>query len=155
MAIDDITEPSSLETVGEHAFEDCVNLSNVQFGSNLTTIGSYAFQRCRTLNNNQFSSALVPESVTRIGTYAFYQTGLWNDTSSHVEGVIYAGNWVVGYDNITNSAVSLEADTVGIADYAFFQCNVIESVTRLNNVRYIGRGAFCECSRLAAGQFEC
>ena len=136
----------ALETVGDYAFSRCSVLSNVQFGESLKDIGSYAFQSCPMVQNNVYSDYLVPSSVTRVGTRAFYNTGLWNSPDD--SGVIYAGNWVVGFSDISSNFITLQSGTVGISDYAFYQCTAIESVNGMSSVRHIGRGAFRECTRL-------
>lgn len=137
-----------LEAIGDYAFYQCEVLSNAQFGDKLRTIGSYAFRYCAMLNNNTFSNLLVPDSVTKIGTYAFNDTGLWNNPDD--SGVVYAGDWVVGYNNLTNNVVTLSEDVVGVADYAFYMCDAVENINGLNRASYIGRGAFYGCNRLAS-----
>ena len=141
-----------LETIGEYAFYNCGVLSNVQFGKTLTSIGSYAFYQCKMLNNNAFSNLLVPDSVTHIGTYAFNGTALWNQPDE--SGVVYAGNWVVGYNDLKSNIISLNENLVGVADYAFYGCETLENINGLNRAQYIGRGAFYGCSRLASVRFN-
>ncbi len=142
------TNDNSLVEVGDSAFNSCKLLANVQFGRGLETIGSYAFFGCSALDNNQFDvERLVPESVKRIGTYAFNDTALWEKPDKF--GVVYAGNWVVGSDGASGD-VELKEEVVGIADYAFFMNDALGSVTGLNRVQYVGRGAFFYCVRLGS-----
>ena len=147
-----------IETVGNYAFAECVILNNVQFSdrvtdeSSLKTIGSYAFYNCKTLNNNTYGGNLVPDTVESIGVYAFYGTALWNEPDS--QGLVYAGNWLVGFNNLTKTTVTLDQDreekTVGIADYAFYKCATLTGVNGLASlsVKTIGQGAFWMCSEL-------
>ena len=70
--LEDITIPKSVVTIGEGAFECCVELSNLQFQketngtSALRTIVKYAFYGCRSFENID-----LPEGLTTIEEYAF------------------------------------------------------------------------------------
>ncbi len=140
---------SLLETVGRSAFRNCGFLSNVSFDNcvGLKSIETYAFSKCPSLNNRSNGAKLIPDTVTHIGQNAFLDTGLY--TVSDAYGVIYAANWVVGYDTERNiAAVVLKDDVIGIADYAFSESETLMSVEGLSRVRYIGEGAFMDCRAL-------
>ena len=57
--------PEGVQTIGEDAFSDCINLCNVSFPKSLTEIGWAAFASCRKLE-----SITIPGQV-RIGPNAF------------------------------------------------------------------------------------
>ncbi len=126
--------------------------------SNLETIGSYAFRNCSQLKNNTQNNLFVPDTVKKIGTRAFYNSGLWTDTATHQQGLIYAGNWIVGYSSIPSGTIVIDEGrnkpTVGIADYAFYKCEGLQELVNLNslNIRSIGRGAFYECTSLVSAK---
>lgn len=63
-----ITIPSSVETIGNYAFNECTSLAeyNIMDGSELTSIGSYAFYKC-----SKLIAVKVPKNVTSIGSYCF------------------------------------------------------------------------------------
>ena len=67
--IQKITIPSHIESVGESAFRNCVNLEEVSFeeGSILLSIEDAAFWRCESIKRLH-----IPKSVQRIGQNAFY-----------------------------------------------------------------------------------
>lgn len=144
-----ITNDNSLEHVGDQAFAYCAILNNVQFGRGLKEIGSYAFLGDTQLDNNAFADTLVPETVERIGPYAFYGTALYAKPDEY--GIIYAGKWVVGFaeDYMRSSTVELLEGTNGIADYAFIACSAMQNLNGLNQVQYIGEGAFYQCAQLS------
>lgn len=52
--------------IPNYAFQDCIDLTSVEFPSTLQTIGNYAFQRC-----SKLTSVDIPSSVTSIGSSAF------------------------------------------------------------------------------------
>ncbi|MBR7186797.1 MAG: leucine-rich repeat protein [Clostridia bacterium] len=143
---------SQLEEIGYAAFSSCALLNNVQFrGSNLKTIGDYAFFSCLMLQNNElFADFLVPESVTRVGMSAYAYSGLFN--SPEENGLVYAGNWVIGYDPelMTEPIIELKEGTNGIADYAFAYCEDLSSITGLNTLENLGYGAFYDCQNLSS-----
>ncbi|MBO4572542.1 MAG: leucine-rich repeat protein [Clostridia bacterium] len=141
-------DPSGdLEEIGDYAFIDCIVLRDFDFGSKLKTIGSYAFLGCVQLDNNNQKS-IIPDSVERIGTYAFKNTKLWPKNDSGISDVIYAGDWVVGYGGGNLATVTLKTGVKGIADYAFNKSATLTGVVGLANVRRIGKGAFSNCSNL-------
>ena len=57
---------SNVTRIGENAFINCSNLSNITFSNSLTIIGSYAFRYCTSLTRLE-----IPSSVTEIQSYAF------------------------------------------------------------------------------------
>lgn len=140
---------SLLETVGRSAFRNCGFLSNVSFDNcvGLKSIEAYAFSKCPSLDNRSNGAKLIPDTVTHIGQNAFLDAGLYAVSDAY--GVIYAANWVVGYDTERNiTAVVLKEDVIGIADYAFAQSETLMSVEGLSRIRYIGEGAFMYCQAL-------
>jgi hypothetical protein len=91
----------------------------VTIPNSVTSIGTYTFYDCTNL-----TSVTIPNSVTNIGDAAFYRSGITNVT-------------------IPNSVTS-------IGDYAFEICTSLTSVTIPNSVTYIGTFAFSDCSRLTS-----
>lgn len=141
---------NGVKTIGEYAFAGCTDFKRLYLENGLETIGSYAFYKCGKLADKP---DLIPDTVTKIGTRAFEGTDLWTNPTTDTSGLIYAGNWVVGYTTISNGAVSLN-EVVGISDYAFYECASLTSVEGLKDVTYIGKGAFYGCSKLARIQLN-
>ena len=76
-------------------------------------------------------------SVTSIGDYAFYETGLTSITIPN--GIISIGNYSFEYCRMNSVVIPNSVITIG--DDAFDQC-WLSSVTIGNNVKSIGSGAF-------------
>lgn len=94
------------------------NSSVVVIPDSVTSIGEYAFYDC-----SRLTSIVIPNSVTSIGRYAFSScTGLTSITIS---------------DSVTS-----------IGDYSFWYCCGLTSVIIGNGVTSIGREAFEGCSKL-------
>ena len=142
---------TQIERIGEYAFYKCGLLKTVTMkkpngSSPVKTIGKYAFASCSSLNNSSIGGAsMIPDTVTRIERGAFKNTGLWKNP---VDGLVYAGNWVVGYNAEDLTQVSIREGTVGVADCAFLECETLKTVSGLANVEYIGAAAFEDCISL-------
>jgi hypothetical protein len=149
-----VTIPGSVTSIGVSAFYDCTSLTSVTIDNGVTSIGEYAFEFCTSLtaitvdtNNPAFSSLngvlfdkrqttlieypgglvgsyTIPNSVTSIGTNAFYDcTSLTNVT--------------IG-TNVTN-----------IGTNAFYGAG-LTSVTIPDSVTSIGEAPFDYCHSLTA-----
>ena len=147
----------NLKDIGTGAFFECTKLSAVTFPNGLETIGHFAFFGCTNLDQNQLNpSAVIPSTVTRVGRYAFYDTAVRNDSTP--DGPVYFGNWMVDYVSSDSgwwgltmggvTQVAIEPNTVGISDYCLYRADMLESITGMDSVRYIGMGAFWGCENL-------
>lgn len=142
------TTDDSVEIIDDYCFFFCPVLRSISFAPGLKKIGAYAFYSCVLLDNTQTGTSIIPDTVTSIGTNAFKKTKLYN---SPVDGVVYAGNWAVGYGgSVKTTTITIREGTIGVSDYAFYGLPVIEAFSGLTDVRYIGKGAFYGCSELAS-----
>lgn len=64
--LSEVTLPKSLEKIGEKAFRKCTSLKEIIIPEGVTYIDREAFRDCFSLNN-----AVLPESLKRLETYAF------------------------------------------------------------------------------------
>ena len=94
--------------IGNSAFEGCIVLKDVSISSDseLKKIGSRAFYGCVAMN-----SIYVPETVTFIGSYAFYSSGLKTATFAATSGWNLYGkfNGYQAHLNPTNAANAAKA----------------------------------------------
>ena len=108
-------------TMTSHTFENGVG--TIEFDGDIASIGSNAFGGCY----SRLTSVTIPNSVTSIGNYAFYDCiGLTSIT-------IPSGVTSIG-DSAFESCSSLTSVTIGdgvtsIGDYAFHDCNSLASIT--------------------------
>lgn len=65
-----IVEMPYVTTIESEAFRNCGSLEKVEFGNELKTIDYNAFENCENLGGE----LTIPESVTKIGDYAFCNT---------------------------------------------------------------------------------
>ena len=76
--------PNGVTSIGNYAFENCKNLTNVAISNSVTSIDDNAFYNCKSL-----TSVTIPDSVTSIGSCAF-------DGCTSLKDIYYTGtqdNW--------------------------------------------------------------
>lgn len=115
------------ETIGDHAFEGCPNLTQVKLGNRGCSIGEAAFRNCSALTTleGRFQDA---------GHYAFA-----NCTS------------LTGVETLVTK--DLDRDRYGrgtIGDYAFYNCKEL-TVQGEIAAKSVGQGAFMNCRKLTDG----
>jgi len=139
----EISLPISLQSIGYSAFNGCTNLVSISIPEGVTIIKDWAFQGCTNLFLISF-----PSTLTNIGYLAF------EDTTWYVlkpdDNVVYAGKVAYGYKGNYNSvsAITLRADTKGIASRAFLGCSDLTEIIIPNSITYIGANAFDGCRNL-------
>lgn len=157
--IKSLSFPASLTSIGDFAFAACASVETVSFNSGLVSIGEFAFSKAVSL-----PSVTIPDSVKTVGAGAFYNCSSLSDVTLGV-GVetlghsafletklykecptneIYVGKWFVGLKDNTALYVNFRADTVGIANNAFFGNQYVQSIELPDSTERIGALAFAE-----------
>ena len=114
-ALEKITYPKYLTSIGGWAFNTCRAFDEPPLTNNITVINNYAFRAC------DFENVIIPNSVTHIGSYAFYNAGVTN---------LVLGNKV----KVVNA-------------YAFEYCNM-KSVKIPESVTGLGANPWANCKNL-------
>lgn len=112
---------ASVEVIADHAFENCINLTSVQFvGENAQlSLGAYAFSKCA-----QLQSITLPAATEVIGGYAFDHTGLTEFTLP--AGATYIAYGAFAYTNLTS--ITIPASVTFIGQAAFYNVTGLETV---------------------------
>ena len=139
-----VTIPNSVTSIGGDAFYNCRSLTSITIPNSVTSIGSGAFEGCSGL-----TSIEIPNSVIDIGGYTFQGTAWYNNQPN---GMVYAGKVAYKYKGTmpSNTSITLDEGTLGIAGSAFYGCSGLTSVTIPNSVTSIGSSAFSDCSGLTS-----
>lgn len=106
-----VTLASQTATIGNNAFKDCQNLSQIRFSSNLEYIGKSAFENCTSLIN-----ITLPEKEIQMYASAFYNTGYYNNAENWNNGALYYGTMVIGVDENASKIEIAEGTTKIIAE---------------------------------------
>jgi len=119
------------------------SVTSITIPNSVTSIGSSAFYGCFSL-----TSVTIPNSVTSIGSYAFYAcTSLTSITIPNsvtsIGEYAFSGCSSLTSMNIPNSVIS-------IGSYAFSGCIGLTSMNIPNSVTSIGSYAFYYCSSLTS-----
>ena len=117
--IPDAARGTSGSTNQNGPFHGCENLTSVTIPDSVTRIGSWAFFGCIGL-----TSVTIPDSVTSIGEGAFYRCS-------------------------SLASVTIPDSVTKIGGWAFWNCEGLTSVTIPDSVTEIGDGAFEACDNLS------
>ena len=115
-----VTIPNSVTAIGRGAFQVCGGLTSVTISGSVTSIGNGAFKACRSL-----TSVNIPNSVTSIG----------NEVFSGCSGL---------------TSISIPNSVTSIGSSAFQHCSGLTSISIPNSVTSIGSSAFGACSGLTS-----
>ncbi len=130
----DVTFTNGLKYISPRAFYNC-GLTSVKLSYGVRNIGALAFAECKGL-----TSAFFPESVMLIEEGVFYNTPLYNNSSSE----LYVGKHLIKAQG--RKSVKLREDTISIAEGAFSE-SIVEKVN-LKNISSIPACCFYKCKAL-------
>ncbi len=115
----DIDIPSSVLSIGNHAFDNSGFDGNLIIGGSVATIGSYAFANLGSTGGG----LTIPNSVTEIGDHAFYQS--YFDGSFALSNSVTSIGAYAFYNltMITANPLNLSSfPLTTIGEYAFYNC---------------------------------
>lgn len=133
-AIQAITIPKSVKSIGESAFEKCGHLKNINIPTGVTEIEDSLFLSC-----SELTSITIPKTVTSIGDKAFrYCTKL--ETLPFSSGVKTIGEYAFSSCGIETLVIPDCVTSIG--KYAFSNNSSLKSVTIGKNVSHMGERVF-------------
>lgn len=157
--------PTDYKVIGNRAFYNAANITEIVLPSALTSIGSSAFAgmtglvsfdmsaatSLTTISNGMLSGAVslksieIPDNITSIYSFAFNNTG--------IESVVLPNHITYLGENVFNNCASLVSvklpdGTTNIPEYTFNGCSSLTSVDIPDSVTTIGNRAFYNCTSL-------
>ncbi len=136
-------------SIGDWAFRASynmtnINITNIKVPDSVIRIGDYAFYNCTSLKSIEISG-----NVKSIGIGAFYNTEYYNNKSNWENNVLYINKYLIAVDiiNLTGE-YSIKYGTEVIAESAFSSCWNLTGITIPDSVIIIGKGVFSFCESL-------
>ncbi len=148
-ALQSVTIPDSVTRIGHNAFSECTSLQSVCITDlaawcGIMFSGAASTPMCNGanlyLNGELVTDLVIPDGVTSIGYYAFYNC----DSLQSV--TIPSGVTSIGHDAFSEctslQSVTIPDSVTSIGYNAFFDCNSLRSVSVSDSLTSIGRDAF-------------
>ncbi len=134
-SIRSVTVWEGVTSLGNYAFYNCINLTEVALPEGITEIPPSAFAGCSKLNELE-----IPDTVTSIGSAAFRRCS----SLSHItlpEGLESIGS--NAFDNCaTLTEITLPVGVTTIGEQAFAGCNRLATVSLPNTLTHVGSSVF-------------
>lgn len=146
--LESIILPSSLQTIGDHAFAWCRSLAYISIpeNSSLGNIGDYAFIGCVSLKGNT-----PDEDVLKLPNIIIIGDSAFQGCVSLEEVVLPSSLKEIGYSSF-NNCTSLKSigklDVESISSTAFSGCESLSSISFTGRLSNIGSNAFYGCKSL-------
>ncbi len=153
-----IPNDGSVIAIAPGAFKNCTALDEISIPEGITSIGNFAFAGCTSLK-----TIVIPNSVKEIGlgtfnkctslntiTLPFIGSGAEDDENTNF-GYIFADKLGASNSVVAKSLKTVKIqNTDKIAAEAFKDCSNIESIKMPSNISFIGESAFANCKKLVA-----
>ena len=142
--ITEIEIPSTVTTIGDSAFENCINLMTVTNYEGITALGNKMFKGCTALENFE-----IKNNITSIGNSCFEDC-----VSLGISEVILpvwdseTEEWIPGIPTPNYKPTIQLNQVVSIGSMAFKGCTSLETITIPSSVNAIGDYAFENCISL-------
>lgn len=133
--------PTSVNSIGNFAFQFCGGLTTIIIPESVTSIGYYAFASCSSLNN-----ITLPSSIKRIESYTFSKCSKL--TNIKIPELVTTISFDA-FESCTSLTDIVIPNSVTLIDMNAFQyCSSFKEITIPNSVTTIGSNAFASCSNL-------
>ena len=137
----DITIPAGVTAIGDNAFAGCTSVTEIIIPGSVTEIGDGAFSGCTSLTD-----ITIPNGVTVIGDNAFANCTKLTEIIIPGSVTEIGDGAFSGCTGLTNVIIEDGVNTIG--DNAFTGCTGLKAVTIPGSVTKIGNDAFSDCAGL-------
>lgn len=136
---------ANIASIGEYAFADCKNLTDIKLPNALKHIFAFAFQ------NSGLNSIAFPEGFELIGKNAFSNTDFEEVILPDSVELLDQGAFS---DCVRLKKVHLSKSLTSIQTKCFMECGRLCEVTGIENIRTINFNAFLRCHSLKEFDFS-
>ncbi len=140
---DELQYFTSLNTIGDEAFQNCNKLERIVLPNGLLSIGRDVFTYCTAL-----TEIVLPKSLQSIGQGTF--TGCPILTIDLSETIVTT----IGDKTFQNcnklEHITLPSGLLSIGQFAFESCSALSLIDLPQSLQFIGQNAFASCSALTA-----
>lgn len=154
-AVEELTFPSGVKTIGDYAFARCQNLKTLNLTEGLELIGEDAFYECYALTGHLYLpeslESLLPRNFT-LNSWTSIEIHRFHDDlkfcgNTKLKKVVFDGvavrtGWNTFSDCTNLETVIFKTPFEGIAGYTFTNCKKLTSIDLPETVTYIGAEAF-------------
>lgn len=135
--------------IGEHAFEECSQLTGIEYPKNITKISDWAFHKTGIID------IIIPNTVVYIGGSAFSSCA----NSEYINipnSVQFMGAQAFGWS--TKGELYVDCDITFVHNHEYWQSSfAYSSISKIiigKNVKSIGNCAFTECKQVQTVEYE-
>ncbi len=149
LAHDNIDVPEGVTRIPAGTFRG-TNIKSVTLPSTLTYIGEEAFENCGQLTQITLKS----DVVSYVGANAFYNSAYYlDDENWHMDAVLYVGSCLIEARKNISGSYTVQSGTVVIAKDAFKNCKQLTEIVLNKELMNVGAGAFVGCDGLTTIRF--
>lgn len=130
--------PSSIEIIGDNAFDNCTRLVGIKIPDGVTSIGEWAFHKCESITD-----IVIPKTVESIGNFAF--SGCSSLVTANLSGCNIKFKV---YKTDVNTGNTTTYTYEGVGTGWFENCIRLENISMPENSTAIGENAFHHCISL-------
>lgn len=156
--LEEFDMPDSVSSIGEHLFDNCMELRRVHLSRALTTIPTQCFGDCQLLEEvnipyrvtrieddaflrcYQLPSPVLPDGITHIGAGAFRETCF--DYITLPKNLQFIGGEAFRYSHL--KSIDVPAKVVEIKNGAFQDCDSLKHATLPEGLLYLHEWAFSD-----------
>lgn len=164
-AVRTVTIPSSVKAIGNYAFADCRNLTEITIPSTVTQLGEGIWKDCSGLEKvtiftqmeeigagmfngcSRLSEIALQPTFKSIGESSFANCTSLSDFT-FPSTLVSLGDKAFYSSGLTSVHLDDCGSLASIGDFAFAKCNSLESVTMSNRATALGKGLFFDDTAL-------
>lgn len=130
----------TVTSIGVSAFNDCVDLTDINLPETLNNIGQDAFRNCNSLNKIE-----LPDNIKTIGSFAFVSCDNLSEIKwpANLESIGYGT-----FQTCPITTLQLPNKLQQIGETAFLNCQELQNAVLPESLQSIGQEAFKGCAKL-------